>query len=137
MTDTPTYGGRCHCGAVRYICTGEPVGTVNCHCRDCQRATGSTHSTSFIVPEADFRITGELGYSETVPDRGGIARRYFCKACGSPIYGQSEVTGLVVVNAVTLDDQSWFKPAMNIFADSAAPWTVLDPAMPSYPKMPS
>ena len=131
------FAGRCQCGAVSYHCTAEPIGTLNCHCRDCQRATGSTHSAAFIVPQDSFQCSGELRFSQTVPARGGMARRYFCVVCGSPMYGQSEATGLVVVNAVTLDDASWFKPAMNIFTSHAAPWVKLDPNTPHHAQMPT
>src|ERR1700730_8733194 len=36
--------GRCACGAVEYECDGEPVAMLNCHCRDCQRASGSAYA---------------------------------------------------------------------------------------------
>ena len=35
------YEGGCHCGAVRYTCNKEPELTFYCHCKDCQKTTGS------------------------------------------------------------------------------------------------
>ena len=33
-------GGRL-CGAVRYQCSAEPLGTAICHCTHCQKVSGS------------------------------------------------------------------------------------------------
>ena len=35
------FGGGCACGAIRYECAGAPRYMGNCHCRDCQQATGA------------------------------------------------------------------------------------------------
>ena len=42
--------GGCQCGAVRYECAAEPLFTGNCHCRDCQRSTGSAYVPALAVP---------------------------------------------------------------------------------------
>ena len=55
---TPFTGG-CACGAVRYECAAEPVMTGNCHCRDCQKATGGAFVPALAVPTAALKITGE------------------------------------------------------------------------------
>jgi hypothetical protein len=39
---TPFSGG-CACGAIRYECSAAPIFALNCHCRDCQRATGKPY----------------------------------------------------------------------------------------------
>jgi len=39
--------GGCQCGAVRYECSVEPLFTGNCHCRDCQKATGGAYVPAF------------------------------------------------------------------------------------------
>ncbi|HYV89124.1 MAG TPA: aldehyde-activating protein, partial [Candidatus Polarisedimenticolia bacterium] len=36
--------GGCACGAVHYEIGAEPVFMLNCHCRDCQRATGAAYA---------------------------------------------------------------------------------------------
>ena len=41
------------CGAIRYEAVGEPVFTLRCHCRDCQRQSGAAH-----VPAARFASFG-------------------------------------------------------------------------------
>ena len=49
--------GGCLCGAVRYECTGEPVFSLLCHCRDCQRQSGSAYAAAVRVPAVTFRVT--------------------------------------------------------------------------------
>ena len=52
--------GGCLCGAVRYECNAEPLFTGNCHCRDCQRASGGAYSPAMGVPTDALKITGEV-----------------------------------------------------------------------------
>jgi hypothetical protein len=53
---TAPFTGGCACGAVRYECTAEPLGSINCHCRDCQRASGTAYASVLRVPAASFRV---------------------------------------------------------------------------------
>src|SRR5436305_13885209 len=55
MSDTRT--GGCLCGAVRYESEGEPVFSLQCHCRDCQRSSGTAYIAAIRVPAAGFRTT--------------------------------------------------------------------------------
>ena len=80
--------GGCACGAIRYEFAGEPMLSLNCHCRDCQRETGSAYAAIMIVPSADFAVTrGAPRKFELVAERGSIATRWHCGDCGSPLYG--------------------------------------------------
>ncbi len=44
------FSGGCTCGAIRYECSTEPVVSWQCHCRDCQHASGSAFSAILYVP---------------------------------------------------------------------------------------
>ena len=52
-----TRTGGCLCGAVRYESEGAPVFSLQCHCRDCQRSSGTAYIAAIRVPSAGFRIT--------------------------------------------------------------------------------
>src|SRR4051794_23968686 len=101
--------GRCLCGAVEYSCEADPLFMAVCHCRDCQRQTGSAFSVVVGAPEQAFELQGELAEHVTVgDDHGRNVHRRFCPACGSPVLTQSEgLPGVVVIKAGTLDDPSW------------------------------
>ncbi len=52
---TPFSGG-CACGAIRYECSAEPLLSFNCHCRDCQRASGSAFASVLMAPREAFKV---------------------------------------------------------------------------------
>jgi len=122
---------------VRYESSAEPVFTGNCHCRDCQRASGAASSSVLAVPEAALKLTGEVKYHSVKGDSGKTMSRGFCPNCGSRVTGRGEaIPGLMMITPGSLDDPSWFKPGMDIFTSSAQPWDHMNPALPKFPKMP-
>ena len=71
MSPTSAYTGGCACHAIRYETTAEPVLTLHCHCRDCQRASGGPFSSFFIVPAEAFKLVqGSLPFP-CVAERNG------------------------------------------------------------------
>lgn len=133
---TPFTGG-CMCGAVRYECSAEPVMTGNCHCRDCQRATGGAYVSVIFVPRNAVKITGEVQYYDVKGDSGHIMSRGFCPTCGSRLFGKPAVVpDLMGIMAGSLDDPSSHRPAMDIYTASAQPWDYLNPELPKFPKGP-
>ena len=130
--------GGCLCGAIRYDMAGEPVFSSQCHCRDCQRASGSAYIATMRVPAAGFRIThGTPKCYVTAADSGSEVIRAFCGNCGSPIYSQvSARPDLVGLRVTSLDDPSWFRADAHIFVKSAQPWDQINPAIPKYDTYP-
>jgi hypothetical protein len=58
--------GGCLCGRVRYTVTGEPAFSGLCHCRNCQRYTGSAFEALIAFPAASVSVQGELkAYDDT------------------------------------------------------------------------
>src|SRR5947207_13967817 len=65
------FTGGCACGAIRYECTAEPLYMGNCHCRDCQRATGSAYFPAVGMATTAFRLlTGTPAAYATLADSG-------------------------------------------------------------------
>jgi len=50
------FSGGCLCGAIRYEFRGDLLRTLNCHCDDCRRATGSSFGTYVFVEESDLNV---------------------------------------------------------------------------------
>jgi hypothetical protein len=133
---TPFSGG-CMCGAIRYECSADPFLALNCHCRDCQKSTGGAFASVLAVPKDALKITGEPKYYEVKADSGNMISRGFCPKCGSPLFTKlSARPDMMGIKAASLDDPSWFKPAMDIYTASAQPWDHMNPDLPKSPQMP-
>lgn len=123
--------GGCLCGKTRYSTEAEPVLTCICHCRDCQKQTGTSFSVLVAVPKGSLKIESEtLAAIQTVGDSGQSVNRQFCRNCGSPVVADVAATPtLAWIKGGTLDDTSWLQPQMSIWCDSAQPWVKLDDSM--------
>ena len=118
--------GGCACGAVRYETEADPIVMVNCHCRDCQRNTGSGYAAVMVLPAAAVTLTGEPRYFRTVGNAGKWIDRGFCPVCGSPVTLKLErFPDAIGIHAASLDNPSVYRPAMDIFTDSAWPWDAM------------
>lgn len=130
--------GGCACGAVRYEYDAEPRLALNCHCRDCQRASGTAYAAILRVPAATFTVTkGEPKFYTITSDSGNSVSRGFCAECGSPLFSRlSGMSDVVGVRVSSLDDPSHYRPTMDIFVASAQPWDHMNPGLPKFPGYP-
>ena len=130
--------GGCLCGAVRYESEGDPIFSLQCHCRDCQRSSGTAYIAAMRVPASGFRITqGEPKRYVGKADSGNAITRAFCGECGSPLYVQVATRpDIVGLRVGTLDDPGEFRPEADIFVRSAQPWEHLNPDLPKYDTYP-
>ena len=119
----------------------------NCHCRDCQKASGGAYEPDIGLPAAALKITGTVKYYDTKADNGNTLSRglfqvaldisYFCPECGSSLFGKANaVPDPAMITAGSLDDPSLYKPTLDIFTSSAQPWDHMNPALTKFPKMP-
>ena len=133
-----SFSGGCACGAIRYQAEGEPLFSLNCHCRDCQRETGSAFAPILAVLRATFTLTrGRPRYFELTADSGQTTTRAFCPECGSRLFGQpGSRPDIVTIRVGSLDDPSAFRPNRDIFTASAQPWDYMNPDLPKAPKLP-
>jgi hypothetical protein len=117
--------GGCLCGAVRYKYSGEVLRTAICHCRDCQRASGSAFHVGVLVASEGFIVTrGELRTHRAIGDSGRWIDRSFCPICGSGILHTLELRSpdVMVIKVGSLDEPSVVTPEYEIFVRSKLPW---------------
>ena len=124
-----SFSGRCACGKIRYECSGAPVLSVNCYCRDCQRASGSAYAADIVVNAADWKlVSGKPNYFEQKADSGNIVSRGFCGDCGSPLFVKEvSMPDIVTINVGSLDDPGWYQPTVEWWTRSAQPWVHMNP----------
>lgn len=130
--------GGCRCGAIRYEGTAEPVVAGNCHCRDCQQVSGSAFAANVLVPTDSLTFTqGNPKYHDVQADSGNRISRGFCAECGSPVVAKNSGSPqFIAIRVGSLDDPSWYRPAMEVYVASAQPWDHVNPDIPKFPQMP-
>lgn len=137
MSKTIKSSGQCLCGAVRIAIEGAPVRMAQCHCRDCQRASGTGHASNAIFPAADVVVTGETKSFTVTADSGNAYTRYFCPTCGGRMYGtHSGRPGMLIVHVGMLDDSSWFSPQIVLYTRSRPDWDITTTEVPCFEASP-
>lgn len=137
LPEFPVDGG-CQCGTVRYRLKAPPLGIYACHCKDCQRSSGTTHTLSMVVKAGDVElIAGDLVAFDKAADSGRTVRMLGCRECGTKVWNEPlSFPEIIVMKPGTLDDMSWAKPIGNIWTDRKQPWVELDPDVPNFPGQP-
>jgi len=120
------FTGRCLCGAVEYRSTGPTLFAAVCHCRDCQRASGSGGVPVLGVPKTSFSSSGPVKQSRVRGGSGLQAVRNFCSECGSQLFGTPEAAPeMVTIYAGSLDDPALFQPKEALFTSQRPEWARL------------
>jgi hypothetical protein len=132
------FTGGCACGSIRYECSERPVAMLNCHCRDCQRASGGPFSSVLVVPAAAVRFSGPPARGfVSIAENGSHSTRSFCPTCGSPLFATNDAAPqFVAIKSATLNDPSWFNPQIDIWAVDAPSWDCMNPSLPKFDKYP-
>jgi len=130
MGATETFEGGCTCRAVRYRLTIRPMLVHCCHCRWCQRETGTAFALNALV-ESD-RVEVLAGAVEVVdtPSNSGRGQRIArCPTCRIALWSNYGGRGDLIrfVRVGTLDEPDRFPPDVHIFTMSKQPWVVLPP----------
>ena len=118
--------GGCLCGKVRYSLLAAPQSVVMCHCHHCQKAGGGSFSVNLLVKEEDYQQQqGKLKCFTDTGDSGLPSYRYFCGDCGSPVFTKAtNLPGIYLVKAGTLDDSNGLTPQAEIYTRHASEWHV-------------
>ena len=136
MDDTHT--GGCLCGAVRYTVTGAPVRAVACHCKFCQRRTGSAFIVSIWFDEKDTRIEGAGNlktYEHKSDESGRWIRLQFCKNCGTTLTHTAEyLPGKRSFSGGSFDDPNWVEIKRHIWLRSGRKDIELPEGVEKHPK---
>ena len=126
--------GGCACGAVRYRLRSAPMFVHCCHCRDCQRQTGSAFVINGLI-ETD-RITLLSGDPKPVsmPTESGHPHEiHRCSACGTAVWSDyGGRSALRFVRVGTLDDPATLPPDVHIYVRSKLPWVALPEAISAF-----
>jgi hypothetical protein len=127
------YHGGCLCGAVRYRIDGPSLFETQCCCRDCQKATGSGHTTIIGLHRSQLSIAGPVATYTNAGESGGSVTRHFCGTCAGRIYTSGSLPGeMIMVQAGSLDTPDAVEPQSVIYRKQAVAWDHFDPAIPRF-----
>ena len=117
--------------------TSAPLFVHCCHCRWCQRESGSAFALNALI-EAD-RVAILAGSVELVatPSSSGKGQRIArCPVCRVAVWSHYGDAGDAVcfVRVGTLDEPDRLPPDIHIFTSSKQPWVVLSPDAPAVPE---
>jgi hypothetical protein len=136
-SDPLTLEGGCTCRAVRYRLTTRPLFVHCCHCRWCQRETGSAFALNAMI-EADrvVLLQGQPEFIHTPSNSGKGQKIVRCPACRIAVWSNYAGAGDAVrfVRVGTLDEPDRLPPDIHIFTESRQPWVVLGPDTPAVPE---
>ena len=129
MNTTGLEGG-CDCRRVRYRLASAPIIVHCCHCRWCQRETGSAFALNAMFETDRIAVLGESPELVDTPSASGLGQRIArCGHCRLAVWSHYAGAGPVVafVRVGTLDDPDAMPPDIHIFTASKQPWVVLPP----------
>jgi len=127
------YRGGCLCGAVRYSVRGPSLFECQCCCKDCQKATGTGHTTIVGVLRSQMEVAGEPAVFTNSGESGGSVSRHFCGTCGGRLYTSGSLPGeVVMIQAGSLDRPGSVTPQNVIYAKDRVAWDHFDPALPIF-----
>jgi hypothetical protein len=130
--------GGCLCGAVRYTAEVDPGAATICHCKDCQKFTGSVFAALVGVPKEAIKIDGTMKTFSSLGGSGKPILRHFCPECGSSLAEEPGTRpGFVILNVGTFDNPAAAGPGREIFRDDAVPWVAIHGELPRFAKRPS
>jgi hypothetical protein len=121
VSDPPLTGG-CLCGGVRFEVTEPLLFAGYCHCKRCQRRTGTSSAASARIAPGSLRIlSGEDLVRAYEPPDG--FHKLFCSACGSALWSRHrEDLDVISVRMGAFDGDPGIRPSYRAFVAYAAPW---------------
>jgi hypothetical protein len=128
------YDGGCTCRQVRYRMMTKPLFVHCCHCRWCQRETGSAFALNAMI-EADRvqLLEGVVVVIDTPSPSGRGQRISRCPSCEVALWSNYAGAGEAIrfVRVGTLDEPDEMPPDIHIYIASKQPWVQLPPDAPA------
>ena len=121
------HAASCLCGQVRLRVHGAPNRVGLYHCLDCRKAHAADFVASVIFPTLNVDITDPEGRALADDRLGSFSRdgqylRFFCKACGSHVYGRSKGADEIELHLGSFDETNLWTPTYEAWAKRRERW---------------
>jgi hypothetical protein len=132
MTDT--LDGGCACGRLRYRMRSAPMFVHCCHCKDCQRQTGTGFVLNALIETDRVELLSGDPTPYKMPTDSGRPHTVFrCLDCGTAVWSEyGGLSALRFVRVGTLDDPQALPPDVHIYTRSKLPWVTLPAGVPTF-----
>ncbi|NDC57563.1 MAG: GFA family protein [Alphaproteobacteria bacterium] len=125
--------GQCQCGAVRIAVPDDFNYALYCHCKGCQRSTGSAFKAFAGIEASKLQINTPEGGLASFGDENSWDVR--CKNCGSLLYSAVNKGEAAHVTLGVLDTPPSVRPSRHIYVREKAPWFVITDGLPQSEEM--
>ena len=126
--------GRCTCDTIRYRMTSAPMIVHCCHCRWCQRETGSAFVINALIESDRIEVEGTPDLVMTPSESGKGQEIARCPDCRVALWSHYPNAGRrsSFVRVGTLDDPGACPPDVHIFTGSKQAWVTLPDGVPAF-----
>jgi hypothetical protein len=112
--------GSCHCGEIQFEVMGKPTWLGRCHCRDCQKISGSA-----FIAFAEYKLD-DVQFIKGTPapyKSSSNVTRTFCGKCGSPIEWKRDDMPQKTSLALGLFDEKYdFSALDDLYEEESPSW---------------
>ena len=126
--------GGCLCEEVRYRLNASPYFVHCCHCRDCQKLSGSAFAINAMVEATNVVLLQGTTETIKVPTPSGIGQLVVrCSTCKTAVWSHYGIAKekICFIRAGTLDDPDQIEPDIHIYTQSKLPWVTLPDDKPA------
>jgi hypothetical protein len=125
--------GGCACGALRYRLASEPMFVHCCHCRNCQRQTGSAFVVNLLIEADRIEVLSGTPHVVDAPrDDGSVQRIHRCPECQVAVFSEYSRPEVRFVRGGTLDHARAITPDVHIFTRSKVGWVTIPEGTPAF-----
>ncbi len=124
MNELPLTGG-CNCGLVRFEVTAPLVVAHYCHCRRCQRRSGTAASINARAEAGSVHVVSGKDRLRAWRPEGG-REKWFCGECGSALFSSGPgFADPIGIRMGAFDEDPGIRPSARFFVAYAAPWEAI------------
>ncbi|HMN80482.1 MAG TPA: GFA family protein [Burkholderiaceae bacterium] len=126
---------QCNCGQLTIECEGPPAFVAQCHCKLCQRRTGSVFAVNAGFLNTKVQARGRYNTYSRKGDSGRLVEFRFCPDCGASVYWSGEMRpDMTVVGVGSFNDPTFPMPERAVWAEARHPWVSLPDQIPVFPR---
>jgi hypothetical protein len=119
--------GSCQCSEIRYEYTGNPIEIYICHCKECQKQSGSAFGISVEVTRENFKVThGIPKFWRRKANSGTSVNCAFCANCGTrPWHEPDAESRTLSIKGGTLDQPIDVSKAIHLWVSRKLPGVII------------